>query len=75
MSAVSSTRHLAVGYWLTPVLAWISWLNMAVLLGTLSLALFNASKDKTARIFAYVYALISIGVLVSVLCRELPFRR
>jgi len=36
-----------------------------VLLGTLALALFNASKDEVARNFAYAYALISIGVLVS----------
>ncbi|KAL1753057.1 hypothetical protein FB107DRAFT_218643 [Schizophyllum commune] len=50
--------------WFANERTWISWLNMAVLLGTLSLALFNASKDKTARIFAYVYALISIGVLI-----------
>lgn len=46
------------------MLAWVSWLNISVLLGALSLALFNASKDQIARDFAYAYALISIGVLV-----------
>jgi hypothetical protein len=54
--------------------AWISWLNLAVLLGTLALALFNASKDVVARRFAYAYAFISIGVLVnthnSALCNK-----
>jgi hypothetical protein len=34
------------------------------MIGTLALALFNASKDPIARNFAYVYAGISIGVLV-----------
>lgn len=46
-------------------LAWVSYLNIAVLIGTLSLALFNASKDQIARNFAYTYAAISVGVLVS----------
>jgi hypothetical protein len=50
---------------LTPTKAWISWLNLSVLLGTLALALFNASRDRVARNFAYIYALISIGVLVN----------
>lgn len=45
--------------------AWVSYLNIAVLIGTLSLALFNASKDEIARNFAYTYAAISVGVLVS----------
>lgn len=40
-------------------------MNVAVLMGTLSLALFNASKDEVARNFAYIYALISVGILVS----------
>lgn len=44
--------------------AWISYLSIAVLIATLALALFNASKDQVARNFAYVYAVISIGVLV-----------
>lgn len=45
--------------------AWVSWLNISVLLATLSLGLFNASKDDVARNFAYVYALISICTVVS----------
>ncbi|KAG1870773.1 hypothetical protein DFJ58DRAFT_24300 [Suillus subalutaceus] len=50
--------------WFANERTWISWLNLAVLLGTLALALFNASKDVVARRFAYAYASISIGVLV-----------
>ena len=45
--------------------AWVSWLSNAILLASLSVALFNASKDDIAKRFAYIYALISIGVLVS----------
>lgn len=44
-------------------LAWLSYLNVAVLMGTLAAALFNASKDDIARKFAYTYALISLAVL------------
>ena len=44
--------------------AWVSWLNISVLVGSLALALFNAAKDDVARRFAYAYALISVGVLV-----------
>ncbi|KAF7312522.1 DUF202 domain-containing protein [Mycena indigotica] len=50
--------------WFANERTWVAWLNIAVLLGTLALALFNASKDPIARAFAYVYALISIGVLI-----------
>ncbi|KAE9398572.1 hypothetical protein BT96DRAFT_920775 [Gymnopus androsaceus JB14] len=51
--------------WFANERTWISWLNLAVLLGTLALALFNASNhNPIARNFAYAYALISIGVLV-----------
>jgi hypothetical protein len=46
-------------------LAWISYLNVALLIGTLAIALFNASKDEVARNFAFIYAIISVGVLVS----------
>jgi hypothetical protein len=46
-------------------LAWISWLNVSIILATLSLGLFNASKDDIARNFAYVYAFISVAILVS----------
>ena len=44
--------------------AWVSWLNIGILLTTLSLALYNASKDDIATYFAYAYAAISICVLV-----------
>jgi uncharacterized membrane protein YidH (DUF202 family) len=37
---------------------------MGVLLSTLSLTLFNASTDAISLIFAYIYALISLAVLV-----------
>lgn len=47
--------------------AWIAYLNISVLIGTLSLALFNASKDQIARNFAYAYAAISVGILVRVI--------
>lgn len=50
--------------WFANERTWISWLNLSVLLGTLSLALFNASKENPiARNFAYGYAVISVGVL------------
>jgi hypothetical protein len=51
-------------YSLYGFLAWVSYLNMAILIGTLSVALFNASKDPIARKFAYVYSAISVGILV-----------
>ncbi|KAH7925842.1 hypothetical protein BV22DRAFT_1010405 [Leucogyrophana mollusca] len=50
--------------WFANERTWISWLNLAVLLGTLALALFNASDEIIARSFAYTYALISVGVLI-----------
>jgi len=50
--------------WFANERTWLSYLNVAILLGTLALALFNASDDQIARNFAYVYAVISIGVLV-----------
>ncbi|KAI0303572.1 hypothetical protein B0F90DRAFT_1707028, partial [Multifurca ochricompacta] len=37
---------------------------MSILIATLSVALFNASKDPIARNFAYVYAVISVGILI-----------
>lgn len=39
---------------------------MSVLIGTLAVALFNASKDPIARSFAYVYAVVSVGIIVCV---------
>ncbi|KAG8681890.1 hypothetical protein FRC09_017161 [Ceratobasidium sp. 395] len=50
--------------WLANERTWVSYLNMGVLLSTLSLALFNASNDAISLIFAYIYALISLAVLV-----------
>ena len=44
--------------------AWISYLNLSILLGSLALALFNASHDSVARNFAVFYAVISVGILV-----------
>jgi hypothetical protein len=45
--------------------AWVSYLNIGVLIGTFALALFNASKDDVARNFAYFYAAVSVGIVVS----------
>ncbi|KXN81284.1 Vacuolar transporter chaperone 2 [Leucoagaricus sp. SymC.cos] len=50
--------------WFANERTWVSWLNIAVVLATLSLALFNASKDEVATYFAYTYAIISICVLI-----------
>lgn len=44
---------------------------MSVLVGTLAVALFNASKDPIARNFAYLYAVISVGIMVRVLSNDL----
>jgi len=50
--------------WFANERTWISYLNVAILLGTLAAALFNASHDALARNLAYTYALISLGVLL-----------
>ncbi|OSX57630.1 hypothetical protein POSPLADRAFT_1174167 [Postia placenta MAD-698-R-SB12] len=50
--------------WFANERTWIAYLNTSVLVGTLALALFNASKDQIARNFAYAYALISVAILV-----------
>ncbi|CUA76062.1 hypothetical protein RSOLAG22IIIB_02069 [Rhizoctonia solani] len=50
--------------WLANERTWVSYLNMGVLLSTLSLALFNASNDAISLIFAYIYAVISVAVMV-----------
>lgn len=47
-----------------PSSAWVSYLNIGVLIGTLALALFNASKDNVAKNFAYFYAAVSVGIIV-----------
>ena len=46
------------------IAAWLSYLNIGILIGTLALALFNASDDVVAKNFAYIYAFISVVVLV-----------
>jgi hypothetical protein len=53
--------------------AWVSWLNISILLGTLALALFNASKDQIATNFAIFYAVVSIAVLVRLLFYYITF--
>ncbi|KAI0067257.1 hypothetical protein BV25DRAFT_1819570 [Artomyces pyxidatus] len=50
--------------WFANERTWVSYLNMSILIGTLSVALFNASKDQIAKNFAYVYAIISVGIMV-----------
>jgi len=50
--------------WFANERTWVSWLNVSILLATLSLGLFNASKDDIARRFAYVYAFISVAILI-----------
>ncbi|KAF8239661.1 hypothetical protein L208DRAFT_1385650 [Tricholoma matsutake] len=50
--------------WFANERTWVSWLNISILLGTLALALFNASKDQIATNFAIFYALVSIAVLI-----------
>ena len=65
MSEVSQFTLCSISMSLILRLAWISWLNVSIILATLSLGLFNASKDDIARKFAYVYAFISVAILVS----------
>ncbi|KAF8630714.1 hypothetical protein AX15_002763 [Amanita polypyramis BW_CC] len=50
--------------WFANERTWIAWLSNAILLASLAVALFNTSKDEIAKRFAYVYALISIGILI-----------
>ncbi|EAU83183.1 hypothetical protein CC1G_07865 [Coprinopsis cinerea okayama7 len=50
--------------WFANERTWISWLNQAMLLAALSVALFNASNDDIARNFALVYAGISVCTII-----------
>ncbi|KAH6913386.1 hypothetical protein BKA70DRAFT_1262762 [Coprinopsis sp. MPI-PUGE-AT-0042] len=50
--------------WFANERTWVSWLNQAMILSALSIALFNASKDSIARSFSIVYAIISIITLI-----------
>jgi hypothetical protein len=52
----------------------VSYLNIAVLVGTLSLALFNSAKDDITRYFSYAYAVISIGIIVRVSYSHLSWK-
>ena len=61
---VASSVKVEGKVWFANERTWVSWLNTAVLIGTLSIALFNASEDVVARNFAMFYALVSVGVLV-----------
>ncbi|KZW02904.1 hypothetical protein EXIGLDRAFT_376448 [Exidia glandulosa HHB12029] len=49
--------------WLANERTWIAYLNIAVLVGTMALVLFNASHDALTRYMAYAYAMISVGIL------------
>jgi uncharacterized membrane protein YidH (DUF202 family) len=50
--------------WFANERTWISYLNLSILMGTLALALFNASDDYVSKNFAIFYISVSIGVLV-----------
>lgn len=50
--------------WFANERTWVAWLDISILIGTLSVALFNTSKDQVATNFAYAYALISIGLVI-----------
>ncbi|KAH0833236.1 hypothetical protein J3R83DRAFT_12296 [Lanmaoa asiatica] len=50
--------------WFANERTWLSWLNAAILIGTFAVALFNASHDPVARGFSYVYAALSVAVLI-----------
>ncbi|KAI0685956.1 hypothetical protein BC835DRAFT_483197 [Cytidiella melzeri] len=50
--------------WFANERTWVSYLNVSILIGALSLALFNASKDQVAKNMAYTYAAISVGTLI-----------
>lgn len=61
---VATTIKVEAKVWFANERTWVSYLNVSILIGTLALALFNASKDPIARAFAYVYAAISIGITI-----------
>ncbi|KAI9570554.1 hypothetical protein HD554DRAFT_2082926 [Boletus coccyginus] len=61
---VSTAIKVEGKVWFANERTWLSWLNAAILIGTFAVALFNASHDPVARAFAYVYAALSVGVLV-----------
>ncbi|GLB40298.1 putative protein with domain of unknown function (DUF202) [Lyophyllum shimeji] len=61
---VATPIRVEAKVWFANERTWVAWLNMAVLIATLALALFNASQDPIATTFSYVYAVISICVLI-----------
>jgi len=50
--------------WLAAERTWISYLNIALILATLAVTLFNASSDPISVKFAYTYAGISVAILI-----------
>jgi len=50
--------------WFANERTWISYVNLSVLMGTLALALYNASDDGVAKNFAVFYVCVSIGILI-----------
>ncbi|KIY65151.1 hypothetical protein CYLTODRAFT_73246 [Cylindrobasidium torrendii FP15055 ss-10] len=49
--------------WFANERTWLSWLDMSIVIGTLAVALLNASSDGVARKFAYFYGGVSLAVL------------
>lgn len=44
----------------------MAYLNIALLLGAMSITLFSASEDVTSQMFSYIYGAISLGTAVSI---------
>lgn len=62
---ISTPVKVETKVWLANERTWISYISIAVLMSTMSLALWNASaKGSVGRIFGWVYAAISILVLI-----------
>ncbi|KAF8558194.1 hypothetical protein OG21DRAFT_1433939 [Imleria badia] len=61
---LSSAIKVEAKVWFANERTWLSWLTAAILIGTFAVALFNASRDPIARAFAYVYAALSVGVVI-----------
>jgi hypothetical protein len=62
--AVNSTEKVATPVkveakvWFANERTWISYLSTSIVMSSLSLALYNASRDRITTYFAYVYALM-----------------
>jgi len=61
---VATPIRVEAKVWFANERTWVSYLNLSILLGTLSMALFNASRDSVSRFFGYIYALISMAILI-----------